>query len=286
MRILLLAFFVGNILAEDLFQIDGARLAKTSSCAFSLKTDLNIDSFALKDPNRFVVDVIGARVKKNDSKVLKSDCVSTIRVGTHPKFVRFVFDLRDDIQGNYKNGEIIFSHLNPDKTTAIPSPERTNTPPTATPTYAPLEPTIAVLTATPTETSAKVLPTAQPTIFNPTPTLVATAEPTVVKLQNFSKEKSVTRIEFLAHGARVTFSSEISFKQTRVGPELFRLFIPGASLGSEKVNHPFFAPQDIPGIVSIVPSESSEGVTLEITVERNTQIFAYRDGNNLEIRKG
>lgn len=281
----MLAFFVGSVLAEDLFQIDGVRLTKISSCVFSLKTDLDIDSFSLKEPNRFVVDVIGARVKKNDSKVLKSECVSAIRVGTHPKFVRFVFDLKDDIQGTYKDGEITFSNVN--QPTAIPSPAPTNTPvtPTATPTFAPLEPTVALPTSTPTETSVEVLPTAQPTIFNLTPTLVTKTEPTAVNLQNFSKDKSLTRIEFLAHGARVTFSSEVSFKQIRVGPELFRLFIPGASLGNEKVNHPFFAPQDIPGIVSIVPSESSEGVTLEITVERNTQIFAYRDGNNLEIRK-
>lgn len=273
MRILVILSLISIARAENLFQIEGAKLSELSSCRYKLETSFDTDNFSLKDPNRFVIDILGAKIKRNDSLELDSDCITGVRVGTHPKFVRVVFDLRDNIIGEFRNNEILL--FNPEKAV-------TKVPPTLTPTTIPSPtltsiPSPTILTPVPpTPTKLLVTPPPPP----PTETLPI---PTKALL---SKDKVLTKIEFLAHGARVTFSSEISFKQSKGGVEMFKIHIPGASLGSEKVKHPFFAPQDIPGIISIIPIEVSDGVTLEINVERNTQVFAYRDGNHLEIRKG
>ncbi|GEM_PF-6566020 len=274
MRIFAVLLLAGTLNAENLFQIQGANFIELSSCRFKLTTSFDTDSFSLKDPNRFVVDILGAKIKKNDNIEVESECITGVRVGTHPKFVRLVFDLKDNVIGEFNNGEILL--YNPQKAListlpppTLPSPTLPPPTPLPSPTLPPATNTQPIPTLLPTQ----AVPTSTPTVHTPTKSLVG-------------KEKVLTKIEFLAHGARVTFSSEISFKQSKGGVEVFKIHIPGASLGSEKVRHPFFAPQDIPGIVSIVPIEASDGVTLEIIVERNTQVFAYRDGNHLEIRKG
>lgn len=280
MRFLAIFLLVLTLKAENIVQIDGASLLKISECKFKLITSLDIDFFGLSNPNRFVLDIIGARIKKNENIVIKDECLTGIRIGSHPKFIRIVFDLKNKVSGEFKDGLIILSAID-DLTPTIFNPS-----PTTSPTI-PSVPTISEPTPSSTLTqsiSTPIVissPTTVPTPPVSTPTLTTSSIPT-----NLSNKKVLTRIEFLAHGARVTFSSEISFKQSKVETSVFKITIPGASLGSDKVKHPFFAPQDIPGIISIVPLESADGVTLEITVERNTQVFAYRDGNYLEIRKG
>ena len=158
--------------------------------------DAKVESFALENPARIVVDFIGVSIKASETLVPpKNDVIKMIRLGAHAEKLRIVMDLSTpttpqyEWRGGARQATLrILESVNavePTKapqatpltpTPLPPAPPTTAPPTTAPPTTAPTSaattaPTVQA-TATPTST-----PTSSPTT---TPTVTLTATPTLV----------------------------------------------------------------------------------------------------------
>lgn len=160
--------------------------------------DAKVESFALENPARIVVDFIGVSIKTSENLVPpKNDVIKMIRLGAHAEKLRIVMDLSTpttpqyEWRGGARQATLrILESVNsveptkaPQAAPATPTPLPPAPPTTAPPTTAPTSgaTTAPTVQATATRTSTPTIsPTITPTVTLPaTPTLVPTKVATV-----------------------------------------------------------------------------------------------------------
>jgi hypothetical protein len=163
--------------------------------------DAKVESFALENPARIVVDFIGVSIKTSENLVPpKNDVVKMIRLGAHAEKLRIVMDLSTpttpqyEWRGGARQATLrILESVNAVEPTKAPQaapptatplpPAPPTTAPTSAPTTAPTVQSTATPASTPTNSptnTTTVTPTVTPTT-TPTlvPTKVATVAPTM-----------------------------------------------------------------------------------------------------------
>jgi outer membrane biosynthesis protein TonB len=158
----------------------------------TVPTDSKVNSFALSDPHRVVVDFEGASVKKSeDLTAPENDVIKQIRIGAHPAKIRFVLDMKRSSAPEYdwkagKRQAVLRFLEGTASTAAAPTPAPTAKPATASPAAVlPTQPqaspsaapSVAATQAAPTHTHTPTpIPTAAPTL-SPTPQPTSSPKP-------------------------------------------------------------------------------------------------------------
>lgn len=258
-----------------------------------------------------MIDIPFNKGGKNSTEVINGECFISIRLGVHKDYARIVLDLAESAllkDFDHKNETLKLNFENKVDFTLEPA-QASNTPiitptmppttltPSSTATSIPL-PTNTIAHASPTPAiTLDSSPTAIPTVTQTateTPTLASTQQtinPSVIQTETSSQSvdgitlNSITFNSPKLNEVQFSFSQSPQFSILRKGANLYWVIISNAKHGNEIVTKPFFAAQDFVGIVSVLAKASDQDLILEITTDPKAQLFSYREGSSLVIKK-
>lgn len=323
MKLLHLYLFLICTIASSVFADEAKKIGPFaykvqdgSSCAVELSpVPENAKSFPLDNPNRFVVDIPTTNLSgKNSTEAIKANCLTSLRLGVHKDYARIVIDLENNFElknfthsnktltlifenktqePNEKllNLELPQSTLSPTLTStssSLPAPSKS---PIATPTLIPSSsPTpTAISTATKTSNIQPVVTRTVVETSSPTPTTISSPTAIFAPTKTISSEttslNSITFDTSNEHIVNFSFSKSPQYSMLKKGANLYWIIISNAQLGNEMVSKPYYASQDFKGIVSVLAKTSDEDLILEIRTDPQVQLFSFREGDSLIVKK-
>ncbi|MCB0332021.1 MAG: AMIN domain-containing protein [Bdellovibrionales bacterium] len=257
--------------------------------------------FYVPHPHRLVIDITGVQSTDNLTlPISQPSSLSQIRIGAHPDKVRIVLDIsgnelpsytfedsEDELQLTLSSGNPLKNSVSKTDKTQAPeilalhrksSPKKETTPA--------LEPAVenSELASLHTPDLLRSQPSKAPIPSSATTRQDSEPTPdgpliTHLGFQYLEQDKERAPVIVLSLTTRPNFS----VRQEKAG--VYKVFVKGHKLGSQRLKLPFFPPHDFEGINGMQLSESKKGVTLTLMLDPGSKLTSFTKGKEIFLRR-